>query len=156
MDGIMGSELAGDNNMRKVLSRCFLVASILIAGALVIWVYNHFYRDHVTYEKQDTRTGLKLVVSCQYSESSFRTYVTLRSPAGRVISRNEIPFSADQLSDCTRSQYYAVADLVLDPAFNKLSVHFADARRSPVEVPLLLDGIDLPNSPRPPLERTAR
>ena len=142
--------------MHKALTRWFVVASLLIAAGIAYMGYDHFYVDHVTYEKRDAKTGLKFVVSCQYSESSFRTYVTLLSPAGRVISRNEIPFSADQLSDCTRSQYYAVTDLVPDSGFNKLSVHFADARRSPVEVPLLLDGVDLPNSPRPPLERTTR
>jgi len=142
--------------MRKPLTRWFVLVAVVIAMGIGYMAYDHFYVDHVTYEKHDTKTGLRFVISCQYSEFSFRTYVTVRSPAGRVISRNEIPFSADQLSDCTHNNYYLVADLVPDPTFNKLSVYFADTRRSPVDVPLLLDGIDLPNSPRPPLERTAR
>jgi hypothetical protein len=141
--------------MSTVVIRSVVVGLILVVAVVVSLAY---YRcaEHVTYEKQDARTGLKLVASCQYSESSFRTYVTVRSPGGRVISRNEIPFSADELSDCTRQQYYAVVDLVPDPTFNKLVVQFADKRRLAVEVPLLPDGIDLPNLPRPPVERSAR
>jgi hypothetical protein len=142
--------------MGKAVTRSLVIALILIAVGIASIGYYWFWVEHVTYEKRDATTGLQFVASCQYSESSFRSYVTVRSPAGRVISRNEIPFSADELSDCTRQQYYAVADLVPDQAFNKLSVQFADRRRSPVEVPLLLDGIDLPNSPRPPVQRTAR
>jgi hypothetical protein len=142
--------------MGKAVTRWLVIGLILITAGIGSIGYYLFWAEHVTYEKQDARTGLKFVASCQYGESSFRTYVTVRSPAGRVISRNEIPFSADELSDCTQEKYYVVADLIPDAAFSKLSVQFADNSRSGVEVPLFLDGIDLPNSPRPPLERTAR
>lgn len=133
-----------------------ITLALLSAGAGCSIFYYYFWADHITYQKQDSRTGLRFVASCQYSESSYRTYVTVKSPFGRLISRNEIPFSADELSDCMRQQYYIVADLVPDSSFEKLSVKFADTRRSPVEVPLLLDGIDLPNLPRAPVERSAR
>jgi len=142
--------------MSRMAIRSVIILVILLVGTIGSFGYHRFCTEHVTYQKQDARTGLRLTASCQYSESSFRTYVTVRSPGGRVISRNEIPFSADELSDCTRQYYYLVTDLVPDPAFTKLSVQFADHKRSPVEVPLLLDGIDLPNSPRPSLDRSAR
>src|ERR1041385_8562215 len=125
--------------MSEPLIRWLLVALLLLLGGIGSALYYPFGSEHVTYQKEDAKTGLKFTASCQYVESSFRTYVTVRSPGGRVISRNEIPFSADELSDCTREQYYVVADLVPDPAFNKLSVQFGDKRRSAVEVPLLLD-----------------
>ncbi|SRR6266404_2827715 len=142
--------------MKKRITYLLIVGLLLLSAGASSLSYYFFWADHITYEKQDARTGLRFVASCQYSESSYRTYVTVKSPLGRLISRNEIPFSADELSDCTRKQYYIVADLVPDSSFEKLSVKFADARRSPVEVPLLLDGIDLPNLPRAPVERTAR
>jgi hypothetical protein len=112
--------------------------------------------EHIISKKQDARTGLKFMASCQYSEYSYRTYVMVIAPSGRVISRNEIPHSADELSDCTQQPYYMVTDLVPDPTYERLSVQFADKRRAPIEVPLLLDGIDLPNSPRQQADRTAR
>lgn len=144
------------NNMTKRMKYSLVISLVLLSAGAGSLSYYFFWADHITYEKQDERTGLRFVASCQYSESSYRSYVTVKSPFGRLISRNEIPFSADELSDCTRQQYYAVVDLVPDPPFSKLYVQFSDKRRPSVEVPLLLDGIDLPNSPRPPVERTAR
>jgi|GEM_PF-4886363 len=131
--------------MRNAVTWSLVIALILIAVGIASTGYYRFWAEHVTYEKRDGTTGLQFVASCQYSESSFRSYVTVRSPAGRLISKNEIPFSADELSDCTREPYYVVANLFPDAAFSKLSVQFGDKRRSVVEVPLLLKGIDLPN-----------
>lgn len=141
---VNGSEV---DDMRKPMTHWLLIGVILFSAGTGCVLYYFFWAEHVTFQKQDARTGLRFVATCQYSESSYRTYVTVRSPHGRLISRNEIPSSADELSDCTRQQYYLVADLVPDSAFDKLSVHFVDKRRSPVEVPLSLDGIDLPNLP---------
>ena len=142
--------------MRKGVIVTSLVLLIVAAAGIGVSAYYWFGMEHVTYEKQDPKTGLRFVASCQYSESSFRSYVTVRSASGRLISRNEIPFSADELSDCTRQQYYVVSDLVPDPSFSKLSVRFIDTTRPAVELPLFLDGLDLPNSPRPQLQRSAR
>ncbi len=132
-----------------------MCASILCA-CLVYLAHYYFWAEHIVYEIKDAKTRMNFQAVCQYSEYSYRTYVVVTSPGGRVISRNEIPYSADTLSDCTREPYYAVTSLIPSPEYDRLLLSFASDKRSSMEVPLVLKEIDLPFPPTQEPSRTSK
>lgn len=139
-----------------MVKRTLLVSLMLLCAGVGYFLHYFFWAEHTIYERRDAKTGMKFMATCQYSEHSYRTYVTVASPSGRVISRNEIPYSADHLSDCTREPHYMVIGLTPDAVYGKLSVQFASKSRTPIEVPLMLEGIDLPNPPNQQSAQTAQ
>ncbi len=125
-------------------------AALLALGALILigasLYYYYFRAEHLIYKTQDARTGMKLLAVCKWGGLSYHTYVIVKAPSGREISRNEIPYSADTLSDCKEQSYYAVVAITPDAKYKKLTVRFK-GNRAPVEVPLLLENLDLPTRP---------
>ncbi len=124
---------------------------LVVAGLLGVAVGTHvalrFYSSHQSYSVRDPRTGMRFAAFCRYSEHSYRTYVEVRSPGGRLISLQEIPFTADRLADCLQEPHYRITAITADDSYTKLIVAF-EGKRPPVELPLALEGIDLPANPR--------
>ena len=129
-----------------------LLIIVLVPAAII---YHYFFAEHVIYSREDTRSGLEFTAFCRFDDLSYRTYVRVSVRGGRIISLNETPYSMDMLSDCTKQKYNRVVALEPNADYSVLLVHFASKDRPPVEVPLLLRGLDLPSRLFPP-ERGAR
>jgi hypothetical protein len=108
--------------------------------------YYYFFAEHTVLEVRDARTGLKFAAVCKYNDFSYYTYIIVRSPQGRVISKNEIPPSADTLSACMNEPYYRITTLQVNSNYTELYAGIVNQERV-TEVPLMLKGIDLPIKP---------
>ncbi len=119
---------------------------VLVAVVCMGTFYYYFVAEHVMIELPDAKTGLNFSATCKYSDYSYRTFIVVKSPQGREISRNEIPYSADSLSACMNDPYYRITSLQVDSAYTKLYASITDQSRI-AEVPLLLRELDLPVRP---------
>lgn len=118
---------------------------VLLLALSFLWYWHVYHREHLTYRAKDSRTGLILSSFCKYGGYSFRTYVRAQYSNGNVdIQVNEIPQSADMLSECTQEPKYLVKQISMDPDFKNLTVVFQSDRREVLKLPLRLKGLDLP------------
>src|SRR5437764_614529 len=132
---------------RKIIVLVGIVClSVTILGGLAAYYYVR--ADHVVYELNDARTGLKFTATCRFSQFSYANYIVVKAPApsNREISRNELPYSADSLTQCMNEPYYKVTSLRVSDDYTKLTVVRGD-NATAVEVPLLVRGIEFPGSP---------
>lgn len=132
----------------RTILRRLLWFSLALVTLLCASMYYHFFKaEHILYEGVDAKTGIRLSAVCTYGDYSYRTYVVVSSPHGREISRNEIPYSADELSDCMEQPFYKLSSVGFDPSYKKLHVRFASEVRRAIKVPLFLEDLDLPVRP---------
>jgi hypothetical protein len=128
--------------MNKPLRLAVSAIGLLVLVFLTAVVCYYFFAEHKMYYTVDSEAGLTFSATCSFDQLSYRTYITMRTLNGRFISRSEIPFSADMLSDCMDQDYYRIQSIVLDRSHSVAVVHFVDHRREPVRLPLLIEGID--------------
>lgn len=132
---------------RKILVLVgFICLTVTILGLLAAYYYVR--ADHVVYELNDAKTGLRFTATCRFSQFSYANYIVVNAPApsNREISRNELPYSADSLSQCLNEPYYKVTSLRVSDDYTKLTVVRSD-NTTAMEVPLLVKGIEFPGSP---------
>ena len=125
----------------------FLPATIVL-GAFPLYAVRMM--EHISYQTHDARTGLNIQAVCKYDgKVGYDTYVIVQEVADGEISRNRMPGGSDLLSDCLGygRDYHDIISIELDPSHKKLFVKYASNERAPVEVPLLLEDLDLPGKP---------
>lgn len=115
---------------------------VIIGAAGYYWLTGV---EHTSYRTRDEGSGLVFQAVSKFNEGpdDFRTYILVKDQRGRELSRNYVPVGPEYLSDLLMENRAVVTEIRADPSYKKLLIKVDSDIRPQVELPLVLEGVDL-------------
>lgn len=124
------------------------IVVLVLPVLILIGTFGYYWLtavEHTTYRTRDEGSGLVFLAVSKFGgrPEGFRTYILVKDQGGREVSRNYVPVGPEYLSDLLIGNRSAVTEIKPDSSYRKLIIKVNSDVKPQVELPLLLEGVEL-------------